>query len=139
MTGTPSRTATAHDDGETRRSVSEERHAARVGGKEAGGKAPVRGTRTTYEAVEGRARAHGGPKPESHPDTLGVYVADVWSEGHASYPGRSVCLFDSTEAKEEAVGVAVKEVPAGRGGMPRQRSERHADVVHRGRTREAAR
>ena len=139
MTGTPSRTATAHDDGETRRSVSEDDTPRGWVGRKLQAKLRSEG----YKPHMRQSRVGRGRLEVRNPKVIRissvVYVADVWSEGHASYPGRSVCLFDSVEAKEEAVGVAVKEVPAGRGGMPRRRSERHADVVHRGRTREAAR
>ena len=62
---------------------------ARSRGKEAVGKALARGTRTAYEASVWWARGQKDPKPEGTPDRAGVYAAGIWSEGHASYPGRS--------------------------------------------------
>jgi len=58
-------------------------------GKEAVGKALARGTRTAYEASVWWVRGPNYPKPEGTPDRAGVYAAGMWSEGHASYPGRS--------------------------------------------------
>jgi len=58
-------------------------------GKEAVGKALARGTRTAYEAPARWVRGHRHLKPEGTPDRTGVYAAGIWSEGHASYPGRS--------------------------------------------------
>jgi hypothetical protein len=108
MTGTPSRTATAHDGGAIRRSVLEEGYAARVGGKEAAGKAPVRGTQTTYEAVEGGARAPYSPKPESHPDTHGC-ICGGYVERRLRVLPREFCLSVRPDGTgKEAVGIAVK-------------------------------
>lgn len=138
MTGTPSRTATAHDDGEIRRFVPKGTPRGCVGRQL---QAKLRSEE--HEPHKRQSRVGRGRPTVRSPKVIRipsvVYVADIWSEGHASYPGRSVCLSDTKEAKEEAVGIAVKEVPAGRGGMPRRRSERHADANLRGRTREAAR
>ena len=58
-------------------------------GKEAVGKTLARGTRTAYEASVWWARGLRNPKPEGTPDRAGVDAACMWSEGHASYPGRS--------------------------------------------------
>jgi len=140
MTGTPSRTATAYDDGTTRRSESSKNDTPRGC---VGRQLQAKLRSEEYESHMRQSRVGRGRPRVQSPKVIRissvVYVADVWSEGHASYPGRSVCLFDSKEAETEAVGVAVKEVPAGRGGMPRRRSERHASAFPRGRTREAAR
>ena len=56
--------------------------------KEAGGKAPGRGTRTSYKALQtGRVcKTKRSPKLS---EVCGVNAADVWSEGMRSYPGRS--------------------------------------------------
>ena len=78
MTGTVSRTARAV--------------AARRGRKEAVGKAPARGTRSAYEAtVSGRERPK-DPKPDSHPEGLGVDATGIWGEGGCAIPGE-ICLF----------------------------------------------
>lgn len=140
MTGTPSRTATAYDDGQPRRSVLVRTDAPRgCVGRQL--QAKLRSEeRESYMRQSSAGR--GRPRVRS-PKVIRmrsvVYAADVWSEGHASYPGRSVSLFDSSEAVKEAVGVAVKEVPAGQVGMACQRSERHAKTLQRVRTRETER
>ena len=101
MTGTPSRTATAYDGGTPRYSEMAKVIAPRgyVGRKL---KAKLRS-----EAHEAHMRhLHGGrgrvgvQSPKVIRILSDVYVADVWSEGHASYPGRSVRPFVNPEAKE---------------------------------------
>ena len=129
MTGTPSRTTTAYDSGKTRCSFEfgtlareqTEKPRGCVGRKL---KAKLR----SEEHKPHMRRPKGGRgclairSPKSSGPQV-VNAADMWSEGHASYPGRSVCLLGMKGAKE-AVGVAVKEVPAGWGDTPRHRSER---------------
>jgi hypothetical protein len=101
MTGTPSRTATAYDDGTTRRTVSSKNDTPRgCVGRQL--QAKLRSEEHKSHKRQPRV-GRGRPRVQS-PKVIRissvVYVADVWSEGHASYPGRSVCLFDSKEAKE---------------------------------------
>lgn len=101
MTGTPSRTATAYDDGTTRRPVSLENETPRgCVGRQL--QAKLRSEEHKSHMRQSRI-GRGHPRVQS-PKVIRisseVYVADVWSEGHASYPGRSVCLFDSKGSKE---------------------------------------
>lgn len=139
MTGTPSRTATAHDGGATRRSVPANGTPRGWVGRKL--QAKLRSEEHKPHMRQSRV-GRGRPKVQS-PKVIRiptvVYVADMWSEGYASYPGRSACLFVQKGTRKEAVGVAVKEVPAGRGGIPRQRSEQDANAFLHGRTREAER
>ena len=97
MTGTPSRTATALDGGVTPATPTESYAtlvrpvAARERGEEAVSKALARGTRNAgRRPYGGRMRSVAGS-----PMSSGLAVVDAtggWGEGHASYPGRSVCL-----------------------------------------------
>lgn len=88
MTGTFSRTATAHDDGQTRRSVSTKSDTPRgcVGRKLQAKLRSEAHKPDTRQSRVGRGRREvRNPKVIRIPSV--VYVADVWSEGHASYPG----------------------------------------------------
>jgi hypothetical protein len=109
MTGSLSRTATAHDGGSRRRlRAGEARLAARVCGEEAAGKVPVRGTQTAYEA--GKVLGKGA----------------IWSETRRS-SGRHVCKCGGH--MERRSHVLPREICL---------SVRHGEENH-GRTREAAR
>ena len=77
MTGTPSRTARVP--------------IVRWDLKEAEGKLLTRGTRIACEALCRGARERRFPKPYVIRNGM-VYMRRVWKEGHASYPGSSVCL-----------------------------------------------
>lgn len=78
MTGTASRTA--------RVSI------ARWNLKEAAGKIPARRTEITYEAVLSGREGEYLQSPIVIREGGAVYVAGIWEEGHAHYPGRSVGL-----------------------------------------------
>ena len=78
MTGTASRTARVST--------------ARWNLKEAAGKILARRTGTTYEAVPTGREGDYLQSPIVIREDGAVYVAGVWEEGHAHYPGRSVGL-----------------------------------------------
>lgn len=52
------------------------------------------------------------PKAQCHPDRTGVYVAGRWSEGHASYLGRSVVVLETARDVERRTD-ATAEVSSG--------------------------
>ena len=150
MTGTPSRTATAFDGGTTRHSVAMvcpvgHRNAARVCGKEAEGKAPVRGTRIAYEACARWARARRDPKPDVTRNRraymrrmYGAKVTrltpgglSVCSDGRTrirrwaslrSCPGRSVRARNGAERTACNAGIRPRAREAARSTMGRQES-----------------
>jgi hypothetical protein len=96
MTGTPSRTATAFDGGLPRHSAGRDTKLALPaprGFVERKLQAKLRSEE--YEAhmrhVYGGRDCLVNQSPMSSGPT-GVYAADMWSEGHAPYPGNPVCL-----------------------------------------------
>jgi len=82
------------------------------GGEEADSKALVRGTRTTYKADVAVGEGANKPEAQSHPDRTGVDVADRWSEGHASYLGRSAVVLGTARDVERRSDAAA-EVSSG--------------------------
>ena len=144
MTGTPSGRQLHMDGGKTRQPARRGRFytnpagiTARVCGKEAGSKAPVRGTRIAYEASKD-GRGHMEVQSPKVIRNRWTYMRRICGAkvGRLTPGDLSVCL--EMEAKE-ALGTAVKEVPAGRGGTPTttERITCHAGIHFR--TREAER
>ena len=78
MTGTASRTARVST--------------VRGNLKEAAGKIPARRTGITYEAVSSGREGKDLQSPIVIREGEAVYVAGIWEEGRAHYPGRSVDL-----------------------------------------------
>lgn len=100
MTGTPSRTATAYDDGITRRSEADSAVTPRgyVGRKL---QAMLRSEE--HEVHMRQPKGGRGSLAVQSPKSSGpevVNATDMWSKSHASYPGRSACLSARPEAKE---------------------------------------
>ena len=48
------------------------------------------------------------PEAQSHPDRTGVDVADRWSEGHASYLGRSAVVLETARDAERRTDAAAE-------------------------------
>lgn len=144
MTGTPSRTATAYDDGPTRHSAAagaflHEPTAVPRGYVERKLKAKLRSEE--HEAHMRRTSDGRGSKALQSPMSSGsayVYATDIWSEGHASYPGRSVCLHGERNVNN-GCGQAEEVVQAAIGSTPLLRSEECATRGIPSRAREAAR
>jgi len=143
MTGTPSGRQLHMDGGTTRHSVAvgaflhePNRGAARVCGKEAGSKAPVRGTRSAYEAVkDGRGRV--GVQSPKVIRNLRSYMRRICGAKVTRLtPGDlSVCL---ESWREMRLWSSRKRSPGRSRSTARQRSEPCA-TRNQHQTREAAR
>ncbi len=143
MAGTPSRRQLHMDNGTTRYPIKAgaflhepSREAARVCGEEVGGKAPVRGIRSAYEASpEGRGRVGvRSPKVIRNP---GAYMRRMYGAKvmRLTPGGLSVCLDTGAEMR---LRNSRKRSPGRSSGTARQRSERRA-TRNQYRTREAVR
>ena len=143
MTGTPSRTATAPDGGSTRHSDGTNRSPCAVRSPRGGVGRKLEAKLWPEEHEPHRGGRLGGQRRSvaRSPMSSGPAVVDAaggWSEGRASYPGRSACLPLGHQYEQAAEGEPNQSSRLPEGARPSGKSEEACNVL-RTRAREAER